>query len=423
MEENLNLIVKAVKRVSNKLRDSKVWKKIASLVLAGAVATTFVGCANNSNNNESKKPDDSTTINTDIDKVDMSMFSYLTNNLFDSEECKKLNKAIESNFEKGFYKDVYGNPYTFLKEQGYDVDKIMSGEQECLTSAFVLSTNNQGVKLDATYSVVPDLYMGINVADDTNTYYNQYLIKYNLSEQEMTEYHALHNQRYTQSLYLNNILSQNKTPKLLMTGKINIESYNAIRENLNNYFVLPEYCDYIIKKMGEKNGKPYFKMVAYNWGAVSFYLPDEGTCGIPDCNIGSMFYENFTFDDSVAINIDNGILSVDKSTLKEDVKCGDGDEYDGNHAYKSVISYSRQDMALNLFPQVFKFMTKDNIKVKNYYEQIFNEDGSPAYDKDGNLLVDYTKLRTTLVFFTGDNEEDRTIVYKIDPKQNTKELD
>ena len=39
MEENLNLIVKAVKRVSNKLRDSKVWKKIASLVLAGAVAT------------------------------------------------------------------------------------------------------------------------------------------------------------------------------------------------------------------------------------------------------------------------------------------------------------------------------------------------------------------------------------------------
>ena len=80
-------------------------------------------------------------------------------------------------------------------------------------------------------------------------------------------------------------------------------------------------------------------------------------------------------------------------------------------------------MALDLFPQVFKFMTKDNIKIKKYYEQIFNEDGSPAYDKDGNLLVDYTKLRTTLVFFTGDNEENRTIVYKIDPKQNTKELD
>ena len=172
--------------------------------------------------------------------------------------------------------------------------------------------------------------MGINVADDTNTYYNQYLIKYNLSEQEMTEYHALHNQRYTQSLYLNNILSQNKTPKLLMTGKINIESYNAIRENLNNHFVIPDYCDYVIQKLGEKNGKPYFKVVVYDWGSVSFYQPNEGTCGIPKCNTGSMFYENFTFDDSVAINTDNDILSIDKATLKEDVACGDGDENDGN---------------------------------------------------------------------------------------------
>ena len=416
MQEDSNLIVKAVKRVSNKLRDSNVWKKIASLVLAGSIATTFVGCANNNNSSGSIKPDDSTTINTDVDKVDMSMFSYLTNDLFDSEECQKLNKAIESNFEKGFYKDVYGNPYAFLKEQGYDVDKIMSGEQECLTSAFVLSTDNQGVKLDATYSVVPDLYMGINVADDTNTYYNQYLIKYNLSEQEMTEYHALHNQRYTQSLYLNNILSQNKTPKLLMTGKINIESYNAMRENLNNHFVIPDYCDYVIEKLGEKNGKPYFKVVAYDWGSVSFYQPIEDTCGIPNCNTGSMFYENFTFDDSVAINTDNDILSVDKATLKEDVACGDGDENDGNHAYHNAISYSRQDMALNLFPQVFKFMTKDKIKIKKYYEQIFNEDGSTAYDKNGNLLFDYTKLRTTLVFFTGDNEDERTIVYQINSK-------
>ena len=416
MQEDSKLIVKAVKRVSNKLRDSNVWKKIASLVLAGSIATTFVGCANNNNSSGSKKPDDSTTINTDIDKVDMTMFSYLTNNLFDSEECQKLNKAIESNFEKGFYKDVYGNPYAFLKEQGYDVDKIMSGEQDCLTSAFVLNTDNNGVKVDGTYQVVPDLYMGINITDDTNTYYNQYLIKYALSEQEMTEYHALHNQRYTQSLYLNNILSQNKTPKLLMTGKINIESYNAMRENLNNHFVIPDYCDYVIQKLGEKNGKPYFKVVAYDWGSVSFYQPIEDTCGIPNCNTGSMFYENFTFDDSVAINTDNDILSVDKATLKEDVACGDGDENDGNHAYHNAISYSRQDMALNLFPQVFKFMTKDNIKIKKYYEQIFNEDGSPAYDKDGNLLVDYTKLRTTLVFFTGDNEDERTIVYKINSK-------
>ena len=416
MQEDSKLIVKAVKRVSNKLRDSNVWKKIASLVLAGSIATTFVGCANNNNSSGSKKPDDSTTINTDIDKVDMTMFSYLTNNLFDSEECQKLNKAIESNFEKGFYKDVYGNPYAFLKEQGYDVDKIMSGEQDCLTSAFVLNTDNNGVKVDGTYQVVPDLYMGINITDDTNTYYNQYLIKYALSEQEMTEYHALHNQRYTQSLYLNNILSQNKTPKLLMTGKINIESYNAMRENLNNHFVIPDYCDYVIQNLGEKNGKPYFKVVAYDWGSVSFYQPIEDTCGIPNCNTGSMFYENFTFDDSVAINTDNDILSVDKATLKEDVACGDGDENDGNHAYHNAISYSRQDMALNLFPQVFKFMTKDNIKIKKYYEQIFNEDGSPAYDKDGNLLVDYTKLRTTLVFFTGDNEDERTIVYKINSK-------
>lgn len=45
MQEDSNLIVKAVKRVSNKLRDSNVWKKIASLVLAGSIATTFVGCA------------------------------------------------------------------------------------------------------------------------------------------------------------------------------------------------------------------------------------------------------------------------------------------------------------------------------------------------------------------------------------------
>lgn len=423
MQEDSNLIVKAVKRVSNKLHDSKVWKKIASFVLAGSVATTFAGCANN-NNNESKNPNESTSISTEIDEIDMSMFTYLTRDALESEECKKLNKIIESNFEKGFYKDVYGNPYTFLKEQGYDINKIMSGRQECLTSAFILKADNSDIKVGGMYEVVPSLYMGINVADDTNTYYNQYLIKYTLSEQELKEYHALYNQRYIQSLYLNNIISQNKTPEVLMTSKINIESYNAIRENLKNYGVIPEYCDYAIQKIGDKDGKPYFKLITYDWGSVSYYNPNEASCGKAEADYSYVFfYQNFTFDDSVAVYIESDILSVDKGTLKEDIKCGDGDEYDGNHGSKSAIEYPRHDMALNLFPHVFKLMTKDNIKVKNYYMQIVNEDGGPAYDENGNLLFDYTKLRNTLIYFTGDNEDDRTIVYKITPKQNTKELD
>ena len=338
MEENKNLLVRASKRVSNKLHSSKVWKKIASLVLAGAIGVTMTGCQlfeGNQNNQQQEQ------------ELDLTNFSFFTRDIFEDEYCQNLNESIKNNLKNGFKLDVYGNPYGFWESKGVDVEKIKSGEIACRTNAFILNDE------------LHKLYMLTSLTRD-NSYYEQYLISYDLTEQEAKEYFQLHLYRFAQSLYLNDLISRHKQPTILAEGKIDIKTYDALTENFNSHLCLSYFMDFLMFQ-NPTTGKVTFSMYACSDSPSPAFKPSADKWGIQNQS-DSIHYREISFKDYISWNTDNGIIKVDESTINPEDKMCEFSEYDKNaYGFKMGYQYPRQDRTLELFPQVFTWLEPENI--------------------------------------------------------------
>lgn len=348
-EEKSNLVARTLKRVISKLHDSKIYKKIAGLAIAGAIAFTMAGCEQASLDGSSVTPPD-TSIDVDInggnvdvnEDIDFSKYSIFIQNAYQNENYKDLDKKIEENLEKGFTTDVYSNPYGFWKSRGYDVEAIKSGEIECHTDAYILD--------EQPYN----LYMATYAEDKQNSCYEQYLLRYTLTEQEAKEYNWLHEIRATQSLCLNDIISQEKTPEVLKSSKIDIESYKAMLKDFREKLLIAQGMEYIMQIEKVVDNDIYYVSVIGQWAKpVPVSGPSEEQWGKPS-QFSTYMYSNVQLKLHLETSIENGIIKIDTTKFSPEVPCFMISEDDKDNKHISATQYCRQDMTLKAIPQVFK---------------------------------------------------------------------
>jgi len=102
------------------------------------------------------------------------------------------------------------HPFAFLEEQGHDVNRVRSGALDCTTHTF-------------TKDEEPNkLYMAVYVEND-GEYYTEYLLRYTLTEKEMSDYKMLFDKRTIQAAFINDQISKSKTPEIL--SEINLKKY------------------------------------------------------------------------------------------------------------------------------------------------------------------------------------------------------
>jgi len=199
MEENSTLFKKLRERLSwqNIVNNSAV-KKVAKLTMAGVLSasilfSTACGLINNKNNNNVNNGNDNENTHQtggnnvvvetpDGDKINISNFSQVLQTVLTDDYYKNLVNEGKAKQSAGILACSKANkyqaiPYGFLEDEGYNIAAIKNDQIACETDVFVI--NNE-------------LYIACRVENKASTpYYTHYVIKYNLSEQELDDLNFL----------------------------------------------------------------------------------------------------------------------------------------------------------------------------------------------------------------------------------------
>lgn len=305
-ENDSKLLLKTMKRAANKLRNSKIAKKIAALTISAAIAVcSFAACApsnstsqgngtglifdNNKNNNgkdnnkdDTGKTEDTTPSDGDTDDV-LQPYSNLIKTLFTDSYFKQANQDFAKDVHAFVGNAKYSNhPYSFYAQQGFDINEIQAGiaefDKKCVTYSFIYDNEPN------------NLYMATYVADSNNQIYHEYLLKYELTEHEIQDYQFLNGHAnskgnwhivYPQYRLLNEVVARTHTPTIISYQKELVSSHNALTEldnkSWNNIGLLawypfkfnktPNYyhpCDYIIlsSEPFDLEGEPEYIQIA-----------------------------------------------------------------------------------------------------------------------------------------------------------------
>ena len=226
--------VNLIKKAYAKFKSSKVVQRLAALTLTAATVLTLTYCDetpkepdkpsfniggvhnnnnNENNNNENKKP------------IDVSGYSQILQNILLNEHYNSMISQIESThrfdiWETGVFEP---HPYAFFETEGFDVEAIKNDEIDAYTMSFVLDEEPN------------NLYMYTRVMQD-NSYWTNYLLKYELTEQEMDDYHYLHTGEgkvdyFIQSVFMNNEISKTRKPEIIGKSNISIETFDDMTES------------------------------------------------------------------------------------------------------------------------------------------------------------------------------------------------
>lgn len=227
--ENLSLL----KRLFAKFHKSQIIKSVAGLAIAGSIALSMAGCDydiiikpkdpstdTNPPVTDTTSPNNNSNDQSQLENYSELLQNVLTNDYYNSliDSARAGNDAL---YETPNFRSI---PYAFLEDEGYDVNAIRSGEITCFASAYVINAEPN------------NLYVKAFVSSNTATpYYTQYLLKYELTDQEMKDYHMLHDELYIQACFINDMISQMKTPTIISENKITIDAYNNLKKSLAKY--------------------------------------------------------------------------------------------------------------------------------------------------------------------------------------------
>jgi len=219
----------------------KTKKRIAAAALAGGMALTsafgLVGCTNtNSDPGSNPGPGIQTpggdnsggnsSGGNNNQTPDYSGFSQILQNVINDAYYANLivdQQAWDGDLTNSpAYKNAKYNaiPYGFLEDEGFDVNKIK---------------NNQVISKSDMYSIGNDLYIELRVETKASkNYYTNYLLKYTLTNQEMSELKVLFKQigtgrkkTFTQAPMFVQEMSYLKTPEVVSKAHISVDSINA----------------------------------------------------------------------------------------------------------------------------------------------------------------------------------------------------
>lgn len=229
--------VNLISRLKARFHNHQIAKRVAGLVLAGALLVAPVGCSkqnNNSNNNntnnnyQNSQQDDYNNSNNNSNNNSTtekeSQYSQMLLNVLNDEHYNSLIEQAKTN------KDVYTrgefkpHPYAFLEDEGFDVNAIMNDNLKCIS--FVYSLKDE-----------PNVLYVITRAETASSepYFTQYVLKYTLSKQEMADYKMLHEGFFAQACFLVNEISELHDPQVLSKTKITVQAQTSLSNSIKKY--------------------------------------------------------------------------------------------------------------------------------------------------------------------------------------------
>ncbi len=212
MEEQVNTISQEPQK------KNKIFKKIVVLAMACCILLTSftIGCNNSTNNTPADDKDSPTT----------AKYSQLLQNILDSDYCNTLITQVWTWGDKGYFDP---HPYGFLEKEGYNINLIKSNNLLCNTYAYVLDKEPN------------NLYMAVSVeTKSTQPYFTEYLLKYTLTDKEMSDYDMLHSEEIIQAMFMNDEISKNKEVEIINKAKCTVEAHEGIKTTLKSIYQEPE---------------------------------------------------------------------------------------------------------------------------------------------------------------------------------------
>lgn len=235
-EQKPNLI----SRLFARLHSAKIYQASLGLIMATTLALT--GC---DEFQTTPSAGDTTESTSDVEQVETEEpkigSSKLFQNVMSNLEYKILVDRADDNNE--LYKSAYfdPHPYAFLEDEGFDVDAIKDGELFCRTQSFVLKDEPNNLYI-ATYV-------------DCGDYYEHFMLKYKLTNEEMYDYDYVHGHDYgkfyVESVFFNNEISKMKEPEIVANTKMTKEAHQDMKKSFINklkpYEFGSDYFEIILK--------------------------------------------------------------------------------------------------------------------------------------------------------------------------------
>ena len=277
--------------------------KLVSLILAFAIMLTLSSCNisdildtpdddqgdlgdegnDNSNNNNGGNEEG----------VDLSQYSELLQGLLTNPEYDRLIERMELG-EDGLAESpiMQPHPYAFLEDQGIDTSKIINGELGCYKMSYVIKNEPN------------NLYMYTRIKH--SNYYQNFLVKYELTEDEMKDYHLLCSDIYIQNKFINNEISRTKDATIIGSSKVLISTTNDLDYDDRHTIILNpnetnKNCDVIFF------GHLHKRKILIDEEKHSYILQGSSGCVKSD----NTFYTLFDIIDNYGIDDNFNIYRVD----------------------------------------------------------------------------------------------------------------
>lgn len=290
--KNKNLIIRLMERLkfganlskAHKPGNIKLKKKVVLIAMTGILGASllFTGCNSNdgiSTNNNITEKQRSSNIST----------SSITD-ILEPEEIDFLEEMSKAEYQQAIDKynagndnllKAYSHPLSFLASKGYDTNAIKTGEIEFKTFSYVKESEPNNLYI-MTSTFVHD-----EVEIEDNSYYTKYLLKYELTDNEMQAYKHLYDNNYIQANMVIASLSKLKNEIVVADVKIGErENYDSIKfinamittdtkwaveasdTIIVDYSLEDQSCKYLI--FSEEGGKisTYFVSYCYDFRTV-----------------------------------------------------------------------------------------------------------------------------------------------------------
>lgn len=242
LTEHLKSLGHSSKCIIKKVREFSKTKGIALgltliLFLGGATACSNTPDASTDSSMESGYTNSDSSVGSEI-KEDYSKYSkilqeVLTNNYYN-------NLLAQAKVDASLYSSAKfaTHPYGFLEREGFDIEAIKDGELDCKTYAFYKESEPN------------NLYMAVYAEKDEGIY-NEYLIRYKLTEQEMYDYKMLYTMPENSSnadtclqvFFINDAVSRTKSAEILSECKSTVAAHEKIA---NDESLKKNICDYFL---------------------------------------------------------------------------------------------------------------------------------------------------------------------------------
>ena len=188
------------------------------------------------NNNQSNQ--------TSPNEIDWSRHSELLKNLCENEEydtliaqAKHISYFVTSNM--GYFEP---HPYAFLEDQGYDIEAIKKDRIEVQTFSFIAKDKPNSLFINTRVlcdDILPD-----------QTHWVSYLLEYELTDKEVSDYHSLHSQPgyyFVQSYFINNEIARTRSPVFVDKTMLSTELYDILNRIIaERKLVSTKNCRFVI---------------------------------------------------------------------------------------------------------------------------------------------------------------------------------